>query len=275
MDNSAQIEYWNGTAGEKWVRDADRLDQMLQPFADLVLSAAKSAEGERVIDIGCGNGALAFAAAASGAAVTGVDVSESLLGVARKRAADASSGAGFVQADASVWQPAVKMDVAISRFGVMFFAEPVAAFENIHSAMAPGGRLAFACWRPLAENDWAFTPLKVALPLLSAPPALPPAGTPGPFAFGDSNYVERILTSSGWSNVRITPWDGLIEVPGASPQETAAFMLEIGPLGRVIADQAADIEPIRQALVSALEEIADKDGRTRLKAAVWLVEATA
>ena len=118
-------------------------------------------------------------------------------------------------------------------------------------------------------------PLKVALPLLKAPPTPPSPGAPGPFAFGDDGRVKEILSASGWSDIRVSPWDGNIELPGVSAEETADFMLEIGPLGRAIADQAGDITAIRQALVDALHGVADASGKTRLKAAVWLVEAVA
>jgi SAM-dependent methyltransferase len=275
MDNSAQIAYWNGTAGAKWVRDADRLDAMLQPFADLVLSAAKPLSGERVIDIGCGAGALSIAAAKSGASVTGVDISEPLVRIARERAASRSASAQFEVADASEWRPSTQADLVISRFGVMFFAEPAAAFANIRVGIKPGGRLAFACWQPLAENDWASAPVAVALPFLDTPPAPPPPGAPGPFAFGDSSRIEAILTEAGWADIGLTPWQGNIELPGADAEQTADFMLELGPLGRAIAEQQVDPQKIRAALAAHLKGLAGPDGRTRMKAAVWIVEARA
>ena len=275
MDNTAQIDYWNGAAGQKWVRDADRLDKMLRPFLDAVMAAAKPKAGEIVTDIGCGGGALSLAVAGKGATATGVDVSEPLIEVARRRAAVSAPGTRFVVADASEWTPAVAADLIVSRFGVMFFADPVRAFANIRKGTAPGGRLAFVCWRPLTENEWALAPIIAAMPFLREPPKPPEPGAPGPFAFGQREHIDRILTEAGWKDVRISPWDGQIELPGATAPETAEFMLEIGPLSRTISEQGLDPEKIKAALVARVEGLADAEGRTRLKAATWIVEATA
>ena len=275
MDNTAQIDYWNGAAGQKWVRDADRLDKMLRPFLDAVMDAAKPKAGEIVTDIGCGGGALSLAVAGKGATATGVDVSEPLIEVARRRAAVSAPGTRFVVADASEWTPAVAADLIVSRFGVMFFADPVRAFANIRKGTAPAGRLAFVCWRPLTENEWALAPIIAAMPFLREPPKPPEPGAPGPFAFGQREHIDRILTEAGWKDVRISPWDGQIELPGATAPETAEFMLEIGPLSRTIAEQGLDPAQIKAALVARVEGLADAEGRTRLKAATWIVEATA
>lgn len=277
MDNTSQIEYWNGPAGRKWVRDADRMDVMLSPFVDVIISPVLPGPGQAVIDIGCGAGALSLnvAASAVNVSVTGVDVSAPLIELAKQRSAAVGAGIEFVVADASVWRPAQPVDLVISRFGVMFFADPVAAFANIRAGVKPKGRLRFACWRPLAENTWALAPLQAAMHLLKTPPAPPQPGTPGPFAFGDVGYVTRILKESGWSGISITPWDGDLVLPGASTEDTAEFMLEMGPLSRAIAEQGIDPAVVKGAVVDRLKELAGKDGRTRLKAAAWIVEAEA
>ena len=277
MDNSAQIQYWNGPAGQKWVRDADRMDVMLSPFADAIVSKIGPAPGQSVIDIGCGAGALSLNVSASSVnvTVTGVDVSEPLLSVARARTAAVGANAQYIAADASVWMPETLADFVISRFGVMFFADPVAAFHNIRKMLKPDGKLCFACWRALSENAWALTPLQAAMPLLEDAPQPPPPGTPGPFAFADDAYIRRILTESGWSDVQITPWDGELTLPGANASEAADFMLEMGPLSRAIAEQAIDLAPIRAAVEAKLRELSSADGRVHLKAAGWIVEAVA
>ncbi|MFN4024727.1 MAG: class I SAM-dependent methyltransferase [Hyphomonas sp.] len=277
MDNTAQIDYWNGPAGQKWVRDADRLDVMLAPFAEAVISGLALQPGNTVLDIGCGAGAvsLGIAASAINVSVTGVDVSEPLVNLARRRAAAVGAPVEFVVADAAVWQPKAPLDFAVSRFGVMFFADPVAAFANIHAGLRKGGRLSFACWRPLTENEWALAPLQAAMPLLAAPPQMPEPGAPGPFAFGDADHVRRILSESGWSEITITPWDGRITLPGSSAAETADFMLDIGPLARAVAEQGVDLAPIRAAIEARVGELAGPGGRTQLKAAAWIVGARA
>lgn len=272
MDNTAQSDYWNGPAGEKWVRDADRLDRMLAPFAEAVIAAAHPVEGERVTDIGCGAGALSLAAAERGALVTGVDISAPLIALASRRA---QQRAEFLVADASTWTPPLAADAVVSRFGVMFFADPTAAFANIRKGVRASGRLAFACWRPLPENEWALLPVAAAMPFLKEAPAPPPPGAPGPFAFGNREYVQKILADSGWSDIRISSWDGTIELPGGNADETADFMLDIGPLSRAIAEQGIDPGKVKGALVDKVNSLMGPEGRTKLKAAVWIVEATA
>lgn len=275
MDNSAQDEYWNGPAGQKWVRDAERLDAMLRPFAVAVANAAKPEAGERAVDIGCGAGALSLMLARAGVNVTGADISAPLVQLARARAGAEGVDARFEIVDASSWRPDEPVDLAVSRFGVMFFADPAEAFRNIRAGVKPGGRLAFACWQQMMLNDWMRVPLEVGLPFLQEAPAPMPPGAPGPFAFGDRGLIESILSASGWSGVRISPWEGLMEVPGENADETADFMLEIGALPRAIADQGVDVAPIRAALMKKIIELAGEAGRTRLKAAAWIVEARA
>ncbi|MFN3912024.1 class I SAM-dependent methyltransferase [Hyphomonas sp.] len=275
MDNTAQIESWNGAPGQKWARDADQLDQMLAPFAGAVLAAARPVEGERVIDIGCGAGALSLALAQQGADVTGVDVSVPLVELARRRASEDNLGVRFIVADASAWRPAEPAQLLVSRFGVMFFADPAAAFANLRAAMAPGGRMVFACWRPLTENEWALLPVQTALPFLKTPPAASPPGAPGPFGFADRAFVGDVLARAGWSNVVHTPWDGTIRLPGAKAEETAKFMMDIGPLSRALADQGIDLDTVKQALVERVGKLAGVNGETHLKAAAWIVEASA
>ena len=139
-----------------------------------------------------------------------MDVSQPLIEVARRRAAVSAPGTRFVVADAADWTPETAADLIVSRFGVMFFADPVRAFANIRKGAAPGGRLAFACWRPLAENEWALAPIIAAMPFLREAPKPPEPGAPGPFAFGQREHIDRILTQAGWRSIRISPWDGLI-----------------------------------------------------------------
>lgn len=277
MDNTAQIDYWNGAAGQKWVRDADRMDVMLAPFVDPIIGPAIPAPGQSVIDIGCGAGALSLnvAAGAVNVKVTGVDVSTQLVDVARARSAAVGAGIEFVVADASSWKPEEPVELVISRFGVMFFSDPVAAFSNIRTWMKPKGRLRFACWRPLRENPWALAPLEAARHLLPSQPKPPEPGSPGPFAFGDADYVRKILMQSGWININIQPWDNDLTLPGSSPEEAAEFMLGMGPLSRALVEQKVDPSTVRNVVIEKLRSLSGEDGRTRLKAAAWIVEAEA
>lgn len=275
MDNNAQSDYWNGPAGQKWVRDSDRLDAMLRPFAVATMNAVELTPGARAIDIGCGAGALSLMLARAGARVTGADISVPLVQLARQRADAEGLRVDFEIADAASWRPAEPAQFAFSRFGVMFFADPVAAFRNIRAGMVQGGHMVFACWQPLAMNEWALLPIATAMPFLKEQPAPPAPGTPGPFAFGDKAYVENILTASGWTGIRVSPWEGLMELPGSNVLETADFMMDIGPLARAMAEQDIDPAPVKAALVKRVSDLTGESGRTRLRAAAWIVEARA
>lgn len=273
--NTDQIDYWNGQAGEKWVREADQLDRMLEPFIGAVLDAAAIQPGQRVLDVGCGSGALSRAAIDRGAAhVTGVDVSAPLLALARERAAGAAP-LEFIEADASQWQAETPFDRLVSRFGVMFFSDPVEAFANLRSQMAADAKLAFACWQPLALNAWALAPLEAVLPLAEAPPEIPPSGTPGPFAFADADRTVSILRKAGWRDAHAAPWTGRIRLPGHDIRETAQFAMNIGPTARLISQQALDADRVQAALEASLAEAADTNGHVHLDAAAWIVSAKA
>lgn len=277
MDNSAQIDYWNGEAGQKWVRDADLMDAMLAPFAQAVSDASELGPGMRVTDIGCGAGALSFLLCAGlpDLQVTGVDVSSPLVELARERAARMGSTARFTVADASGWQPEALADAVVSRFGVMFFAEPAPAFANIRMGVRTGGRMVFACWRSLAENAWAHLPLQAALPLLGELPSPPDPRTPGPFAFADPAYLRSNLEEAGWSDIEITEWNGTVVLPGTNVTEATAFMLSMGPLARLVSQLDIPAALVAEAVATRLETMADPDGRIRLPAAAWIAGARA
>lgn len=275
--NAEQIDYWNGDAGGKWARNQDRLDAMLQPFSDAVLRLAAAKPGERVLDIGCGCGATTFELAAQTGNALGVDISAPMIARARERASAMKSAASFMLADAAThaFEPA-SFDLLASRFGIMFFADPVAAFAHLRKTLAPGGRTAFVCWRPLKENPWFAVPLFAALPHVPAPePAVP--GAPGPFAFDDPDRFRRILTEAGYSSIGIEPHDSLLSMGRDDDPVEAALRqsLEIGPLSRLMADlgdehRARAVDAVREALARHV-----KDGQVMLGGAVWLVTARA
>lgn len=273
MDNSAQLDYWNGKAGENWAAEAERLDAMLAPFIEAVLDAADIKGGESVLDVGCGSGALSLAALGAGP-VTGVDVSAPMLALARKRA-EGQDKVSFVEADASSWQADTAFDRLISRYGIMFFADPEAAFVNLHAQMRPGARLAFVCWQPLEYNAWALAPLRAALSLTDERPEPPEPGAPGPFAFEDAARTTAILEGAGWKQVSAAPWSGQLQLPGNSVSEAAAFATLMGPTARLIAELELDADQVRQTVEARLGEYAGQDGRVRLDAAAWVVTAEA
>jgi len=275
-ERPSQKEYWGGKVGDEWAARARGIDAMLWPMTEQALAVAALRAGERVLDIGCGAGATSIEIArrvSPGGNVLGVDISPQLLAVARER------GAGlpieFQEADAGAAELGQRFDAALSRFGVMFFEQPTQAFRHIRAQMKPGARLVFICWRLMAENGWATTPVDALRPMLTAPLPKPDPDAPGPFAFADRAKVERILSEAGWSGIGVSSWDGDIQVGGGgSPAETAEFLLKIGPCARAIADQGIDAEAAKARL---MEHLAPKHGADGLKlsAACWIVGARA
>jgi ubiquinone/menaquinone biosynthesis C-methylase UbiE len=165
---------WEANEGEHCATNADRYTRMLAGYADIVADAAAFALGERVLDVGCGCGDLSLTAGrAVGApgAVTGVDLSPAMLAVAATRADDAGLGhVESVASDAAAYSPdPAGFDVVVSRFGVMFFDDPIAAFTHLHALMAPGGRLAFVSWQDLFANDWMMMPGAAVAEVLPLP----------------------------------------------------------------------------------------------------------
>ena len=204
--NKAQIEYWNGPTGEKWAKHNSETDRSLTQAADAVLKLAAARLGERILDIGCGAGATSFLLAEQagpGGHVTGLDVSQPLLALARARAS--ATNIDFMEADAAVAPFRPEYDLIFSCFGVMFFVDPVAAFGNIRRAASPGGRLAFICWRATEENEWVSRPYAAAKPFLPERKPVHPHAT-GPFAFSDSGRLERILLDAVFSEISNTPF---------------------------------------------------------------------
>jgi len=276
--NDEQIVYWNEKAGPKWVGMQDRLDAQLEPFTRAVLDRAALKPGERVLDIGCGCGASTFDAAlrvGPGGMATGADISRPMLERARQRAtAGAIANANFVEADAQRFPFAPKdFDAAISRFGVMFFADPSAAFKNIRRALKPGGRLCFICWRPMIENPWVLIPLRAAAEHLELPPPPDPTA-PGPFAFGDAERLRGILASAGYAEVKIDRHDSRLVIGGAGDIEDAVnFSMDLGPLSALLADKSDDLrQAVRASLREALRPHVTAKGVV-LDWAAWLVSA--
>jgi SAM-dependent methyltransferase len=275
MDNSDQIARWNAQTGARWVERQARLDAMIGVFGAQALAASGLCAGERVLDIGCGCGdttlAIADAVGPGGEAI-GVDVSAPMLAVARRRA-QGRSNVRFIEADASAAPLPGGSDLLYSRFGVMFFTEPTPAFAAMRTALRPGGRVAFACWRALFENPWMMEPLKAALPLL---PALAPPDplAPGPFAFADQVRVRTILESAGFADVALAPFDAPMLV-GAEVADAVLMSMEVGPLAVASAElDAARRQEIGAAVGRALSAFAGPEG-VRLQGAVWIVTARA
>lgn len=276
--NAEQIAYWNEQAGASWVAAQAVVDQQIGPLGRLAMDRAAVAPGERVLDVGtgCGDTALELGRRVGPAGnVLGADISRLMLERARERArAAALTHVRFEEADAQThaFAPA-SFDLVYSRFGVMFFVDPTAAFANLRAGLRPGGRVAFVCWRALVENPWMLVPLQAAFAHI-APPAPPPPDAPGPFAFADAERVRRILTGAGLADVRIEPLDETLTIGGGGDLDRAVeFLLRIGPLGRLLREAAPGAgEAVAGAVREAMRPYHGSEG-VRMPSAAWIVSA--
>jgi len=270
--NADQAKYWN--AARHWIEDADGHDQMSGPLGEMAVDALQLETGARVLDIGCGTGATtrSIASRIAPGEVVGVDISALMLDLARSRSA-AVVNASFVEGDAQTYafEPS-SFDAAFSRMGVMFFADPVAAFTNVRRALRPGGRLAFVCWQPASENEWVSLPAQAARPWLDLLGGfLEPAG---PFAFGDRARLQTVLASAGFTDVVLEDVRRPVLVGGRGDVDTAMRFLGSSRVGNQIRQEASDPDAAFRAIRDALAPRATADG-VELVAAVWLVTARA
>lgn len=272
MDSSE----WTGRVGDVWAEEWRRTDRSFVPVdAALVATAvprlAEAAE-PRILDIGCGAGttSLSLAQRVSSASITGIDLSAALLDVARARASS-TPRCWFEQGDASRWNGERDFDLLVSRHGVMFFADPAAAFTHLRSLARPDGGLVFSCFQSSALNVWASG----LADLMPAAPGDPFA--PGPFAFADEDHVKNILADAGWRNSTAQPL-AFDYVAGAGDDPVADaidYFRRIGPVARALRDLD---EPRRTRLAEGLDAFvrAHHDGgRVSFPAAAWIWSATA
>jgi len=276
--NADQIAYWNGPGGQRWADRQQSQDILLAPVADLLIDRARAKAGERIIDVGCGSGAtsIAFAQKVGPTGhVLGIDISGPMLARARQ-VAPAGLSVDFVLADATVYpfDPA-SFDLLVSRFGVMFFAEPARSFANLRRALKPAGRLAFACWREPRENPFFMASLQAVYKHV---PKLPQVGPeePGPFAFASEARVHRILGEAGFQGIAMEPCNLALDIAvGRGLDAAVQGALEIGPAARALAEQppevvAAATHSIREALTPLV-----RGQSVPIPAAIWIVTARA
>lgn len=271
--NPEQSARWNAEAGRSWAELADLLDRLLEPFVPPLLDEIEPLAGRRILDVGCGAGAITVAAAERGAFGLGVDISAPLIEAARERARRlGAAGARFVQADAQTRRfDSGSFDALISRFGVMFFADPAAAFRNLRSAVRPGGRLACLAWRSAAENGFMTAAERAAADVLPQMPGRA-ENAPGQFGFADPDRVRSILADGGWRDTEIRPVDVECSLP---EEELRLYVRRMGPVGDLLPalDQATRAE-VERRLDGAFRPYL-RDGEARFTAACWMVSARA
>ena len=256
-----QQEYWNGDAGARWAKHQAEIDRSVTKITDAWLAAVAPRPTDRALDVGCGCGTTTGILRERTASVLGIDVSAPMLAVAKQRGGD------YVLADAAIYPFEPRFDLVTSRFGVMFFADPVAAFANLRRSFAPGARMTFVCWRSAEANRWASAPLAAIADVIPlSEPADPNA--PGPFAFADAARVRSILHDAGYQGIALEPVDASMFL-GPAPSDAVDHCLRIGPLARAAADldDGARLR-IRERLLTTFE----RDGTT-YDAAIWIVHA--
>jgi SAM-dependent methyltransferase len=273
--NEAQARFWNGPAAEGWVKGQAMLDGMFAPVAERIVETVTEAPARNVLDVGCGTGATTLAisrALGDSAACTGLDISEPMLALARARAKDAGATAQFIRADAQTHAFAPgQFDTIVSRFGIMFFDDPVAAFSNLRRACAPGGRLRCIAWRSMADNPFMTTAERAAAPLLPDMPARE-EDVPGQFGLADADRTRRILADSGWTGIAFVPVDFACTMPAAAID---GFLIQRGPVGAALQDvddatRARVIETARAAFAPYVH-----GDEVRFNAACWMIRAQA
>ncbi len=280
MANQRMREFWSGAGAQGWVEHQRLFDAELAAFADVVVDAVDPWPGARLLDIGCGTGALLELTVARGATGVGVDISPAMVAAAAKRIPRAE----FVVADAQTDDLAAHgpFDAVVSRFGVMFFDDPVTAFANIRAAARPGSPLVFVCWRSVAENPIFTLGTSVLVQLLD-PPSEPPApDAPGPTAFADAERVRAILAGSGWREVEVSAYDATCDygTDGSDGVEERLAMILGTTTGQLARERLEPtLGPKRWAAL--LDDVRAEvgrhlvDGRVQLPGAAWLVTARA
>ena len=265
-----QVEYWNGPAARRSIAVRERLDRSIASITSALIELAAPRPGEHVLDIGCGYGTTSIELAervAPGGTVTGIDISAPMLEVARQRAR--SLPVELIEADAATHRFGACFDLAFSRYGVMFFTDPVAAFTGIRADLAPGGRLVFVCWRAVADNPWVMVPMAAVRDLLPPPEPTDPEA-PGPFAFASRDRLHRILTAAGFAEVAIDAHDDVM-VGGDTPEDTADHILSVGPLARAADELSPEIRrEMHSRIATAVAGHVSPRG-IAIGAATWLV----
>ncbi len=275
--NADQVAFWNGQGGQTWVKRQHHTDTTLTPVNEALLAFAGARPGERVIDVGCGCGAVTLdlaRAVGSEGQVAGLDISGPMLAEGAARAAAAGiANVDWREADAAS-AALGEFDLLASAFGVMFFGDPVAAFTHMRAAASPDARMALVCWRPLGENPW------IEVPMSAVAPHLPPRSkgvpnSPGMFGFANPDHVTGVLTAAGWTAPKFEPLDVALDIAAGNGLDAAVEQsTRIGAVNSWLRGQPDEIVTASVASIrAALEPHVDGD-HVRLPGAMWLISST-
>lgn len=276
--NAEQAEFWEDRASS-WLDAEEQTERVIGSFGHEAIDLLAPRPGERILDVGCGSGPTTVRLAelvGPDGSVVGVDISAAMIEAARARAA--ASGLGNVElrvADAQVDDLGdATFDAAFSRFGVMFFADPPAAFANVLRALRPGGRIAFVAWQALTANEWMFVPGAAAVSVTGVIPPMPAPGEPGPFSMADEGVAASILEAAGFVDIVVAGHDDVVRVPESELETMVELAVGLGPVQRSL-DGVDDEETIGRIIGAVREAIMGKivDGEVRMAAATWLVTA--
>ncbi|MBP7817832.1 MAG: methyltransferase domain-containing protein [Phenylobacterium sp.] len=275
-----QPEDWAGEMGARWLAGIDDFEAMIAPVGAALLARAAYAEGDRVVDIGCGGGATSLAIASEvgpSGSVVGIDISPDLTAKATERAAEAGTlNAQFIYADAASYRPDAPFDRLFSRFGSMFFPDPYAAFAHLHGCLRPGGRIDLAVWGPPRDNPWMMEMMGVLRRHMEVPPVAP--RTPGPFALEDVDYLTAILMDGGFTGLDVAPYTGLQPIggPGASPADAVRFSVSSLAAGRLLEGAPTALRHrVEDDLLALFARHHRPDEGVMMTGKVWLVSANA
>jgi SAM-dependent methyltransferase len=278
--NDVQADYWESRSSS-WIEAESYTARVGGPFGRAAIDALDPRPGSTVLDVGCGTGPTTIELArrvAPNGRVVGVDIAPSMLHAAGARAREAGvDNVEFRVADAQVEELGAGMfDAVFSQFGVMFFADPLQAFTNLHRTLRADGRLAFACWQDLFSNEWMFVPGAAAVSVTGEPPPMPGPGEPGPFSLADASRIEELLSGAGFADVAVAPTPGQVVVPAAEVDRVAESATQVGAAREILASQEDD--EVRARILAAVRDaLAERvtDGELRLSSAAHLVTATA
>jgi SAM-dependent methyltransferase len=276
--NREQVTYWSEVAGPKWVSLERHLEAQIGAIGRMAIDRLALERGERVIDVGCGCGGTSLHIAervGSEGFVLGVDVSQPMLAIAEQRRREAQAqSVRFVHGDVQIhpFEPR-SFDAVFSRFGIMFFADPLAAFRNLVATLRPGGRIGFAAWQGIDRNPWMMVPMRALAGVIPLPPAPDPHG-PGPFAFADAERVCAILEAAGFVEAEAEPLATTMSLGGAKTVEEAVdFLLEVGAAATALREAGEEVRPrARRAMADALAPYATPSG-VAIDGAAWIFTA--
>lgn len=267
-DNAEQAEFWNGRMGDAWVGVEANIDKMLAPLTEPAISRLSPAVGQRIIDIGCGCGSTSITIADQGAEVWGIDISDKMI----RQANSKNSNVTFSVADAASLPFEATYDAVFSRFGIMFFSDPEAAFKNLKSALKPSGRLVFLCWQAPVNNPWMAMVAQALQPYQPDDLPTPDPAAPGPFSLADPDRIKTLFTAAGFTDIGIESIEREIYL-GKDTDEAIEFQQHVGPLSALLAiTEASKHDELIGVVRDLFKPLVGSKG-IRLPAAVWLVDA--